>query len=91
MGHVHNEGRRTHSMYLRPAPPPALPVWIGGNGPHPPLHQGMISGPAGHIVETLLSAGEIGVRDVVRSIGGSTRRRLATLDALIEAGLPTHS
>ena len=45
----------------------------------------------GHIVETLLSYGEIGVRDVVRSIGGSTRRRLATLDALIEAGLPTHS
>jgi probable F420-dependent oxidoreductase len=146
---VHNEGRPSHSMYLRPAPPADLPVWIGGNGPlarrraarlgdawhpviadytpealavdhaevralaselgrdpdtvglttfasvaladeptDPALVQGLIRGPAGHIVETLLPYAEVGVSEVILSIGGSTRRRLATIDALADAGLP---
>ncbi|MDH4147775.1 MAG: TIGR03619 family F420-dependent LLM class oxidoreductase [Acidimicrobiia bacterium] len=48
---IDNDGYPSHRMYLRPAPPADLPIWVGGNGPlarrraarhgdawHPALH-----------------------------------------------------
>ena len=48
----------------------------------------MVRGPAEPVVETLLAYADAGVSEVVLSIGGSTSRRLATLEALTDAGLP---
>jgi probable F420-dependent oxidoreductase len=146
---IDNAGYPTHRMFLRPQPPAALPIWIGGNGAlarrraarhgdawHPALHRqspselaeqfaevkaltaeagrdpeaieltlfvgvalsdtwrerpwerGLVRGPAEPVTETLLAYADAGVSEFVLSIGGSTSRRLATLEALTDAGLP---
>jgi probable F420-dependent oxidoreductase len=53
-----------------------------------PWERGMVRGPAGPVVETLLAYADAGVSEFILSIGGSTDRRLATLEALADAGLP---
>ena len=53
-----------------------------------PWERGMVRGPAEPVMETLLAYADAGVSELVLSIGGSTSRRLATLEALADAGLP---
>ena len=147
---IENDGFPSRRMFLRPAPSPKLPIWVGGNGAlarrraarlgdawHPALHrqspaqlrtemaevrdltagfgrdpeaieltlfvavalsertherpweQGILRGPAEAVVGHLLDYAEAGVTEVVLSMGGSVARRVALLDALIDAGLPT--
>ncbi len=52
-----------------------------------PWERGLIRGPAEPVVDTLARYAEAGVTEMILSIGGSTRRRLATLEALVDAGL----
>ncbi len=53
-----------------------------------PWERGMVRGPAEPVVETLLAYAEAGVSEFVLSIGGSIDRRLVTIAALGDAGLP---
>lgn len=53
-----------------------------------PWERGLVRGPAEPVAETLLAYAEAGASEIVLSIGGSTGRRLATLEALVDAGLP---
>ena len=53
-----------------------------------PWERGMVRGPAEPVTETLLAYADAGASELVLSIGGSTSRRLATLEALADAGLP---
>ena len=55
-----------------------------------PWERGMVRGPAEQVVATLLAYAEAGVSEFILSIGGSIGRRLATLQALADAGLPLH-
>ena len=52
-----------------------------------PWERGLIRGPAEPVVATLADYADAGVTEMILSIGGSTRRRLATLEALVDAGL----
>jgi hypothetical protein len=56
-----------------------------------PWEQGLLRGPAEAVTGHLLAYAEAGVSEVVLSIGGSVSRRLTTLSALADAGLPLRS